>query len=192
MTDEVPSQPQLSLVLRHHSDQLKPHEDASTPRIPICAFSTILDPPITSIEIAGENVAITVASPDHDDNIPMLYVFDWKSGMSKTVGQVNYGSGRQYFIYFFFILSPVPYSPPVRIQFSYEKTFFSLQQRAFACWSTSYLQHLYHRPPLALFCYLGYLRWKVPKSSKASSRSAHRVRPNGQYFQRIFLKDDPF
>jgi len=102
ITDEIPSREQLYLVLRHHSDLLKPHKDATLPRIPICAFDRNQGPHSMDIEIAGENVAITARF--HDDGQAAnakLYVFNWKTGINKIVRQGNYSSGKQYFIFAF-------------------------------------------------------------------------------------------
>jgi len=104
-TNEVPSRQQLSLVLRHHSDQLKPHEDSSIPRIPICTCNPYQYTRVKSVEIVGENVATTVMVSDDEDTITWLYIFDWKTGIEKFVSPVSHVLGKQYIIFSFLTLS---------------------------------------------------------------------------------------
>lgn len=41
-----------------------------------------------SIEIAGENMAVLVMFPDDVPRVGRLYVFNWKSGIEKTVSSM--------------------------------------------------------------------------------------------------------
>jgi hypothetical protein len=85
-TDDHPL-PVILVDFRHHSDPTKPHRSASIPIIPL-QYPNEQGTPVLSIEIAGENMAVLVMFPDDVPRVGRLYVFNWKSGIEKTVSSM--------------------------------------------------------------------------------------------------------
>lgn len=102
----TPSRRRLCLVLRHHSDPLRSHKDASISRIPICLFT--IGHPTANVEVAGENVAIATTILDEGATfINRIYVFNWKTGLNKTPVPLQGSSEKPVFLREDILLSPM-------------------------------------------------------------------------------------
>ncbi|KDR71525.1 hypothetical protein GALMADRAFT_281783 [Galerina marginata CBS 339.88] len=77
----------INLVLRQYSDTSKNHCAALKPIIFICSALPHEEPPAVSIDISGDNLAIDVLFLDDSsmEATNNLFVFNWKSGESKTI-----------------------------------------------------------------------------------------------------------
>ncbi|KDR78282.1 hypothetical protein GALMADRAFT_224653 [Galerina marginata CBS 339.88] len=87
--DEDPSITHAVVVLLHHSTK-KPHEAAQNSIFHLCNATEDTGRPSLGIEVAGENLAITVVYKDATRAARQagihahLFVFNWKTGKSKT------------------------------------------------------------------------------------------------------------
>ena len=75
----------ILIDFRHHSDPTKPHKSASIPVISLQYANEQQGTPLLSIDIAGENMAVLVMFLDDVPRVGRLHVFNWKSGIEKTV-----------------------------------------------------------------------------------------------------------
>lgn len=83
-TDDHPL-PVILIDFRHYSDPTKPHKYASIPVISLRYNNEHQGTLVLSIDIAGENMAVLITFPEDVPRAGRLYVFNWKSGIEKTV-----------------------------------------------------------------------------------------------------------
>lgn len=65
----------------------KLHEDVEREVLQVCTVIASLSPPIISIEIVGENLALIIDYPldEADTTSALLHIFNWKKGVKKCV-----------------------------------------------------------------------------------------------------------
>ncbi|CAA7261284.1 unnamed protein product [Cyclocybe aegerita] len=72
----------VAVLLRYSTKRT--HDDCQNPVIPICRARASQGQPSISIEVVGENLALTVVfNQDRAMSSDYLYIFDWKTGRSK-------------------------------------------------------------------------------------------------------------